>query len=983
MSCVIPEQPEPRNSYSQGSLWRRWDLHVHTPGSALRSNHPSWDDFLAALESAPPEICVIGATDYGSISGYERLKQEKANGRLTNLSLILPNVELRMTPHHHPGKGINVHLIFDVSDPDHVDCIKTELARLTYDFQKQPYGCSEKDLKRLGRAFKPNVKSDEEAYREGLNQFRPAFQTLRDWYEKSTWLVQNSIVVVDNGEGDGASNLKDDQGFKAERDQIYHFADAVFSASPADTAYFLGKKPGHGIEDLARRYGGLKACICGCDTSEPEKLFKPDRDRCCWIKADPTFEGLKQIIYEPEERVHIGSAFPEERDENRIVTRLSLGDHGKPHWLKLDEIPLNPGLVAIIGNKGTGKTALVDLIAYATGAWDQTAKTSFITKSEIHGLEISIRWKSGDESKVTLEKKNYNNSDQRTKYLSQQFVEDLCANNRVGEKLRAEIEGVIFQHLGSDRQLGASGFAALRSKRTNIVREERQSLWEGIQASIADYVELLAAVAELSAKEQRVKQLHEEREGLLAQIPKLNSEEQEKNAQALASARDRFATISSEIAALRGAQHDLEGVRSKVQRFQRTMESFLTEITQDLKPFNFDAAALASFKPMFRGDTKGPIDQKSAELTALIKEKQGTAEDETDKESLHGYQKLIDQLAAQSSLDQETRKRIESLQQRLRELAANLTSLEHEIKDIKENKVPQRDQKLATIFERYKDTLKTFVTEHEILTELYAPLSQRLSQSTDTERRLVFVIDRYVDLMSWAERGEDLIDHTKRGPYRQFGALHQKADELLLPHLTSGDTERLAVAIQEFLNTFSAGNIALSDQLKSGVSLATFYERLFSLQHISLLYGIKYNGIGLARLSPGTKGLVLLMLYLEMDENDRRPLLVDQPEENLDNESVYKTLRAYFRRAKRRRQIILVTHNPNLVVNTDADQVIVACATESEKNEVPTLSYTSGSLENSSRDPVYPGIRQKVCTILEGGDDAFRSRERRYSVRHR
>jgi predicted ATP-dependent endonuclease of OLD family len=129
--------------------------------------------------------------------------------------------------------------------------------------------------------------------------------------------------------------------------------------------------------------------------------------------------------------------------------------------------------------------------------------------------------------------------------------------------------------------------------------------------------------------------------------------------------------------------------------------------------------------------------------------------------------------------------------------------------------------------------------------------------------------------------------------------------------------------------------------------------------------------------------LVLLMLYLEMDENDRRPLLVDQPEENLDNESIYETLRGYFRRAKRRRQIVLVTHNPNLVVNTDADQVIVACATESEANEFPSLSYVSGSLENSDNDPGQLGIRQKVCRILEGGDVAFRSRERRYATRLR
>lgn len=970
------------NPYVQGSLWRRWDLHIHTPESILRTHHPSWEEYLAALEAAPPEICAIGATDYGSIKGYEQLKTAKeTNGRLKNIALILPNVELRMTPHHHPGHGINVHLIFDIGDPDHVEKIKTALGQLTYQYQKQPYGCSEPELIRLGRAFNPNVKSDLDACREGLNQFRPSFQSFRDWYEGNGWLVQNSIVVIDNGDGDGVSNLADDSGFKAERDEIYRFADAIFSSSPSDIAYFLGKKK-HGIEELTRRYGGLKACIAGSDTSQPEKLFKPNHDRYCWIKADPTFDGLRQIIYEPDERAHIGPTFPEERDENRIMTRLAIGSAGKPEWLGLSEIPLNPGLVAIIGNKGTGKTALADLIAYATGSWDAASKTSFIAKSGIRGLEITVDWKAGDSSTAVVDKA-YSSPDQRTKYLSQQFVEDLCANNLVGEKLRTEIEGVIFQHLASDLQLGASGFSALRAKRTNVVREERQSLWEGIQASIADYVDLLSKIAELPSKEERVRQLREEREGLLAQIPKIDSEEQNANATALASARDQHAALSSEIASLLSAQNDLATVASKVQRFQRSMDAFFAEVKQDLRPFNFDGATIGNFQPAFKGDTKTPIDQKSSELGALAVAKRGTAEDGPDKVSLAGLQKLIDQLEQQSSLDAQTKKRIEALQQRLRELAANLTSLEQEIKDTKEIKIPQRDEKLRTIYDNYKDILKTFVTENEILSALYAPLSQRLSQGAAPERRLVFVIDRQIDLKGWIERGDDLIDHSKRGPYKSSGSLLQVAEEQFLPQLRSGDADAIVFALQQFLGTFEADGVALADQLKSSVSRKDFYEWLFWYQHIGLRYGINYNGIGLAQLSPGTKGLVLLMLYLEMDGEDRRPLLVDQPEENLDNESIYQTLRGYFRKAKRRRQIILVTHNPNLVVNTDADQVVIACATESEENEFPSLSYVSGSLENSSDDPAHMGVRQRVCAILEGGNDAFKSRERRYSARHR
>src|SRR3546814_11376523 len=73
----------------------------------------------------------------------------------------------------------------------------------------------------------------------------------------------------------------------------------------------------------------------------------------------------------------------------------------------------------------------------------------------------------------------------------------------------------------------------------------------------------------------------------------------------------------------------------------------------------------------------------------------------------------------------------------------------------------------------------------------------------------------------------------------------------------------------------------------------------------------------------GTRGIVLLLLYLALDDSDDRPLIIDQPEENLDPKSVFDELVALFIAAKAKRQVIMVTHNANLVINTDADQIIV------------------------------------------------------------
>ena len=141
-------------------------------------------------------------------------------------------------------------------------------------------------------------------------------------------------------------------------------------------------------------------------------------------------------------------------------------------------------------------------------------------------------------------------------------------------------------------------------------------------------------------------------------------------------------------------------------------------------------------------------------------------------------------------------------------------------------------------------------------------------------------------------------------------------------------------------------------------------------------YGIKFDNKDLKFLSPGEKGIVLLLLYLEAEEDDNRPLIIDQLDDNLDNLSVYPNLIEYFRERKNTRQIIIITHNPNLVVTTDSEQVIVGSFDGTRK---PKIQYSSGALEDTSKsDPL--GIREEVCRILEGGTKAFQLRENRYAI---
>jgi ABC-type Mn/Zn transport systems, ATPase component len=165
-----------------------------------------------------------------------------------------------------------------------------------------------------------------------------------------------------------------------------------------------------------------------------------------------------------------------------------------------------------------------------------------------------------------------------------------------------------------------------------------------------------------------------------------------------------------------------------------------------------------------------------------------------------------------------------------------------------------------------------------------------------------------------------------------------------------------------------------TDQAQYRAWSKRFAKWLYSTDHITLQYSVDYDGVDIRKLSPGTRGIVLLLLYLALDDADDRPLIIDQPEESLDPKSIFDELVVLFQEAKTKRQVIMVTHNANLVVNTDADQVIVAEAGPHPPGDLPPIIYSSGGLENAN-------VRKAVCDILEGGERAFKERARRLRVR--
>ena len=173
--------------YLTGSEWRRWDLHVHTPGTALNDQFGDWKEYLAAIE-ANREVKVIGVTDYMMITNYSKLRADKRRGRITNIELLIPNIEFRIAPPSDKATAVNIHLLVSPDDPHHESEILNALGRLTWRYGERNYSCLPDQLIALGRAFDPSIAEPSAALATGITQFKVDFTKLREWFDDEPWL---------------------------------------------------------------------------------------------------------------------------------------------------------------------------------------------------------------------------------------------------------------------------------------------------------------------------------------------------------------------------------------------------------------------------------------------------------------------------------------------------------------------------------------------------------------------------------------------------------------------------------------------------------------------------------------------------------------------------------------------------------------------------------------------------------------------------
>ncbi|MDF5894635.1 AAA family ATPase [Pseudomonas syringae pv. syringae] len=983
---------DPTSPLSSGSRWLRWDPHVHAPGTLFNDLYKGdWEGYLNALEKAVPTISAIAVTDYYLLDTYRQVLEHKRANRLPDCDLIFPNVELRLDIGTSKS-WVNAHLLVCPDGVDHLEELERFLASLTFKAFEDEFPCTPSEMKRLGRRTAPTLVDDQAALRHGAERFKVSFRQLREKYRQSQWAQQNILIGVAGKQNDGTAGLQEGAD-EVLRLEIERFAHIIFASNPNQREFWLGNKA-VSQEQVSQRYDGLKPCLHGSDAHQTSKAGVPDGNRYCWLKGRASFDTLRQACIDPGGRAYVGEAPPSTGNASEVISRVKV--ENSP-WMTTPSLELNPGLIAVIGARGSGKTALADIIAAGCDARGKAITGhSFLVRASEHlkDATVAIEWCNGDSHSSSL----YQTSDTdhaypRARYLSQQFVEELCSADGMTDGLLTEVERVIYESHNSLEREGAVSFDDLRNVRSERHREARRRAEEALQflsERINVELEKKSLVAQLKShsqdKDVLVKRLVADRANLVAKGAETRVERLEVLTKAsekiggyvryYKTQEQQILLMQDEVHNVRGvvAPNDLRDIRTRYtssglednewSAFFRDFNGNVEEILE---------AMLISARSNRDGWLGIPLPPQKDANQPYIQDSDGL-----EQITLARLEAEISRLQGLVSLDKDTANRFKEISQKINAETELLRACNEKLAD-HEGASKRLEGLITERYDAYKAVFAALISEETVLKELYAPIKTRLNSASGTLKKLSFSVARTVDIEAWADEGESLLNLTKRGPFRGRGTLRDIAEKTLSNAWKSGDDQQVLEALKDFISEYQSQLLAHAPVASSDLAEYRKWTKkvakwLYGTDHISIRYEVNYDGVEIPKLSPGTRGIVLLLLYLSLDAQDSRPLIIDQPEENLDPKSIYHDLVPLFINAKSTRQVIMVTHNANLVVNTDADQIIIAESGPHTPGQLPPILYLTGGLEDKE-------IRERVCDILEGGEIAFTERARRLRVR--
>ena len=919
-----------KNKKSRGSEWHIWDLHVHTPASIvnnyeLGNDCDVWENYIRDLERLPDDIKVLGINDYLFIDGYKKVIEYKKSGRLKNIDLILPVVEFRLAQFggNKQFSRINFHVIF--SDKIDTDIIEAQfLNALSAKYQLSPNhsslvwgGLITKDnLQNLGKQIINSVPEKEKVNYEsdlveGFNNLNFNYRDIMSILKSAPQFFEGKyLTAIGKTEWE---DIKWNDNSIAEKKNIINSVDFVFTAAESVDAY------SRGLEKLTN--AGVNNRLLDCSDAH-HNSSSSDKDRLgncfCWIKADTTFEGLKQVLYETKERMTVSLLTPQNKNTYQIIDHIVLDETGFWH----DEIPLNPNLNTIIGGRATGKSTLLKAMAAKQDNVKLKEDDDAFVKQHLNGIKVV--WADGAE-----------HPENQIDFFRQSYMHDLAEDE---DEFNAVLKGIISdkdeKHIISTYETSnsrlkaqlAHDILAVFQNRTTIQALEEKIRNKGNKAGIANEIATLKAkLLELS----KGASLSEEE---LNQCQIVSEQISQKESTIAKANRDLIVLENSSSCPLINDEY--------------LRQTGLAELeygnNQTLIQEHFDTLSLNTNK----------------EWNSIIQQIINTTTD-----SIAKHKNEITQIK-ESEIYQKGLK-FYSDNKEIGDLKAKISEEENKIQEIE---AFEKEQKQAK--EEELRLFETIISNHIQYKTNAQSVVDNLHFEADQELKISAKLRlRENDLNGFLENTFNLRSYERQEYLRTIEVNYENETETV---------------VREFLEKALNDDIAL----KNYNEIQQVTTRFLAENWFVIDYELKYQNDTFQQMSSGKQAFVILKLLLDFSDK-KNPILIDQPEDSLDNRAIYNELVTYILRKKKQRQIILVTHNPNVVVSADSENVIVANqrGKDSQNDNSCRFQYINGALENTrpkNEDCGYvlksQGIREHVCEILEGGVEAFKKREQKYGI---
>lgn len=982
---------------NKGSNWNKWNFHVHTKGTNKNDqfSSESMDEFLHTFykKAFEEQVSAIGITDYYSIDRYQeavlyrqqiatkcnkegiKLFSENEITFIQNIFLF-PNVELRLLPVTDKGRLVNIHCLFN---PDYVSELENDF--FSHLENQDHFKMNRHGIMSYGKSLDSTLSDEKLLYKKGLDNFVIDLKSLKDLISKNKTFKDNSLLVVSNSNSDGASAMQQHYDlFENEagsldglRKSIYFISDAIFSANPKDSKYFVGKKledKGNfdeethrkGVEEIIRERGSLKPCLVGCDAHKESDLFC----KFTWVKADLTFEGLRQICFEPEQRVKIQREKPDFKEDKFLIEKIRFISPNKV--FPDTPIYLNPNLNVIIGGKSSGKSILLFAIAQTLSADETVLKNEDgLYKYDLRKIDDQFDFQittQGGFSQNLFRNENENSILPEIKYIPQNYLVKLAEPelNKKGRSLNKLVRDLIIEDDASKE----------------IYQEFVNKLINNDKVRNSQIDTLFDTIKEVEGLEGELKS-KSNKDVLAKNIASnlLKAEELSKSIGLTEEQNEEFKIL----------QGKLEENKSSIEKFKNdfaAIQNFNTEFVQIVKNLSTKKNELLKVLQVkniidFSVEKYSVVD----DLQELLNQLEPHFEIETNtegkrffKNETSKFKEILNALSAEQKKltekmqpflkDEQTKKALETVNLSIANDRKAILDIENLSKKISDKKLLIANYK-EELFKLYADSYQKYI-------DTIAALKER---TIELEKDGLKIIGKAQ--FNFPKLRNDLlaISDGRTASYNNYDVL---------------ESSKKATDVAEFDLILAEVKILFDDLINRQYSLTNKTSisnaiKILLADYFFDYWEITYKNDRLGEMSTGKASFVILMLIIGMSKS-KAPILIDQPEDNLDNRSITTDLVNYLKNKKLERQIIVVTHNANIVVNADAENVIVA--NQKGQNDDGSSSefrfdYINGSIENAfdklqdETDILKSmGIRQHIADIVEGGKDAFIKREKKY-----